>query len=80
MEGALCFITGVSAGVTILFSPGLDMDIISTTEIVYGRAAIGKATLQNISFVFIFVYAPNQGLHRTDIFNRLGEYVVMEGD
>lgn len=67
MEGALCFITGVSAGVTILFSPGLDMDIISTTEIVYGRAAIGKATLQNIPFVFIFVYAYTGQTSSTDL-------------
>ena len=53
--------TNFSAGVAILFSPGLDVNVISTTEIVTGRALVVREEIQDISFCFINIYAPNQG-------------------
>ena len=81
--------TNRSAGVAVLFAPGLDVDIISSTEIVTGRALLVRASIEGITFVFINIYAPNQGVHRTDIFHKLrdvlrqcdqNECVVVGGD
>ena len=56
--------TNFSAGVAILFSPGLDVNVISTTEIVTGRALVVRVEIQDISFCFSNIYAPNQGSDR----------------
>ena len=53
--------TSSSAGVAILFSPGLDVNIISCTELVPCRVLIVRAQIESFSFCFINVYAPNQG-------------------
>ena len=81
--------TNFSAGVAILFSPGLDVNVISTTEIVTGRALVVRVEIQDISFCFINIYAPNQGSDRSDIFRKIKDFlkqcdqshcVVMGGD
>lgn len=81
--------TNLSAGGAVLFTPGLDVNIISSTEMVKGRALVVRATIQSVPFVFINIYAPNQGSHRTDVFHQLrdvlqqcdqNQCVVMGGD
>lgn len=62
--------TNFSAGVAILFSSGLDINIISTTEIVTGRALVVRAEVQDIHFCFLNIYAPNLGSDRLGFFPR----------
>ena len=62
--------TNFSAGVAILFSSGLDVNVISTTKIVTGRTLVVREEIQDISFCFINIYAPN---HRSDRSISLGK-------
>lgn len=55
----------------VLFSPGLDVSILSSTEVETGRALVVRASIAGIIFVFVNVYAPNQGPLRTDLFLKL---------
>ncbi len=81
--------TNFSAGVAILFSHGLQVNVISTTEIHKGRALAVRAEIQDVSFCFVNIYAPNQGPGRVELFQTLqgflrqcdqGECVVTGGD
>lgn len=58
-------------GQYVLFSPGLDNSILSSTEVETGRALVVRASIAGIIFVFVNVYAPNQGPLRTDLFLKL---------
>ena len=81
--------THLSAGVAILFSPLLNIKIISSTEEVKGRVILVKAEIDDFLISFINVYAPNQGSEREEIFKVLeerisdigqGEFIVLGGD
>lgn len=81
--------TNFSAGVAIPFSPGLSVNIVSTIKIVTGRAFVVRAKVQDISFCFFNIYAPNQDSGRQDIFQKIKKFlkqcnqskcVVMGGD
>ena len=89
-EGRLCLShgTNVSAGVAVLFSAGLNVKILSTEEIVKGRALAVRAEIESCIFVFVNVYAPNNGTDRAVLFNTLGnalaqynqDHIVASGD
>ena len=81
--------TRSSAGVAILFSPGLIANIKSQTELVPGRVLVIRAEIEGFYFGFINVYAPNQGVDRIEAFKKIHSYlqqsnqnecVVMGGD
>lgn len=74
--GKICFShgTNVSAGVAILFSTHLDVNILSEMEIEKGCIMMVKAKVKNQLFVFINIYAPNKGSDRIIIFRKLGEF------
>lgn len=65
---ALSHGTNTSAGVAILFSKKLNVNILSVDEIVKGRALLSKVEIEGITFVLINVYAPNNGLERVVFF------------
>ena len=67
--------TNLSAGVAVLFSPRLDLRLVSYTEIVPGRLLAVRAEIQGIGFVFVNVYAPNQGSGRLELFQKLSSFV-----
>lgn len=88
-QHVLCHGTNVSAGVAVLFSPRLHVDILSTTELVAGRAVLIRAQIHNISFCFYNIYAPNRSSDRVNFFHQIrdsvkqcdqSECVVMGGD
>ena len=47
----------------------------SYTEIVPGRLLAVRVEIQGISFILVNVYAPNQGLGRLDLFQKLSSFV-----
>ena len=59
---ALSHGSNLSAGVAVLFSPSLNVNILSRTEIVAGRVLMVKAEIESFNFTFINMYAPNHGL------------------
>ena len=63
--------TNLSAGVATLISPGLDIKVTSTSEIMAGRAVAVKAEICGFIFCLINVYAPNQGPDRLALFQKL---------
>lgn len=60
--------TNLSAGVAVLFSPSLKVNILSKTELEPGRFLIVKAEINNFKFLFVNIYAPNVGAERKDFF------------
>ena len=68
--------TNLSGGVAILFAPGLDVSILSSKELVGGRALMVKAQIEGFELAFINVYAPNQGANRLAFFRLLKDEVV----
>ncbi|TWW77693.1 Transposon TX1 uncharacterized 149 kDa protein ORF 2 [Takifugu flavidus] len=68
--------TNLSAGVATLFSPRLDVRVItSTTEIAAGRALAVRAEVQGFVFCLINIYAPSQGSDRLDLFQKVSSFV-----
>ena len=67
--------TNLSAGVATLVSPGLDITITSTSEIMAGRAVAVKAKIQGLRFCLLNVYASNVGLERLDLFQKVSDFV-----
>lgn len=68
---ALSHGTNTSAGVAILFSKNLNVNILSTEEIVKGRALLTKVESEGNIFVLMNVYAPNNGHERVVFFMEL---------
>jgi exonuclease III len=60
--------TNLSAGVAVLFAPGLSVKRCSSKEVCKGRLLVVKAEMNNMGFVFINVYAPNTGRERGVLF------------
>jgi len=90
-EGKSCLShgTNISAGVAILFSANLDVNILSKVELEKGRLLIVKVEIHNQIFVFINIYAPNRGTDRAMLYRKLGdilksftldEFIVVGGD
>lgn len=63
--------TNVSAGVAVLFSPSLTVQIISQKEVCKGRLLIVWARIKGQVFTFINIYAPNTGRDRAGFFGAL---------
>ena len=63
--------TNFSGGVAILFAPGMDVNILSSNELVKGRALAVKTQIEGLELTFINVYAPNQGSDRLAFFGLL---------
>uniref|UniRef100_A0A669BQM4 Reverse transcriptase domain-containing protein n=1 Tax=Oreochromis niloticus TaxID=8128 RepID=A0A669BQM4_ORENI len=81
--------TNFSAGVAILFSPSLNVNIIFSMEMVKGRVLLVKAEIEGFIFTFVNVYAPTLGSEREILFKTLkeklsgaaqGDCVVLGGD
>ena len=63
--------TNLSAGVAILFAPRLSMTDVSFSQVERGRVIIVQATIKNMPFTFINVYAYSSGTKRVTLFNAL---------
>ncbi len=81
--------TNVSAGVAVLFSPALKVNILSKIEIEPGRLVAVRAEIRNLSFLFVNIYAPNSGADRLQLFVKLehflkqqqdGDFIILGGD
>lgn len=65
--------TNLSAGVAILFSQHLHLTNVLACEVEQGRIQVVQATIRDIPFVFINVYAYNSGPDRIDLFHKLND-------
>lgn len=67
--------TNISAGVAILFSKYLNINIISEVEIEKGRIMLVKAKVNNQLFEFINIYAPNKCSEKLAVFKKLKDFL-----
>lgn len=81
--------TNFSAGVAILLSHTLKVNILTSTEIVKGRVLMVKVKIDGFVLTLINVYAPNRGSEREGLFKIIkeklsdidqGECIVLGGD
>ncbi len=72
--------TNLSAGVAIIFSKHLDLNILSTIELEKGRILMAIVDIKELKFLFINVYAPNVGLQRIELFGRLNTEIIKHVD
>lgn len=81
--------TNVSAGVAILFSPDLRVNVLKTEEVVNGRLILVRVDIDGFLFNFVNVYAPNVGHDRNIFFIILSDLlkqcsndgnIIMGGD
>lgn len=72
--------TNLSAGVAVLFSPTLNVKILSKQEVVPGRFLIVKAEISNLNFLFVNIYASNVGAERKLFFAKLESIIKEESD
>lgn len=86
---ALSHGSNLSAGVAILFSNKLTVDIKGVEEVENGRILCVNVEIEGIKFLFINVYAPNIGVERVELFLKFKRYllqcdkdlcIVMAGD
>ena len=71
-----------------MFAPSANATVLSSVEVVKGRALIVKAEIHHAAFVFVNVYAPNHGPDRVRLFSTLvnelqkyhDEQIIMGGD
>ena len=61
---ALSHGSNLSAGVAVLFTTTTNATILSTSEVVKERLLIVRAEIDSTVFVFMNIYAPNQGSER----------------
>ena len=67
------FGTNHSKGVTILFKPGLDVDILNSQHDEEGRMLLLEAKIQGTLFKLINIYSPNLERNQIPFFNKLKE-------
>lgn len=72
--------TNVSAGVAILFSPALRVNVLKTEEPVNGRLVVVKADVDGVIFYFVNAYAPNLGHERVIFFSLLRNALMLCAD
>lgn len=88
-----CFLShgsNISGGVAILISPGLEAGVLGKEEAVRGRMLSVRMKIRGVEYVFLNIYAPNNGAERESFFDKLnqelskisdsGVVVVMGGD
>lgn len=69
-----------SAGVAILFSNDMNMNIIKVEEFVKGRLLLVQIECEGVIFVLVNVYAPNNGSERITFFTKLMSVVEKYDD
>ncbi len=76
-EGKYALIHGysTSAGVAVLFSKILNVEIFKIEEVVAGRMLCVHAEVERITFVFINVNAPNVGSERIELFLKIKSHI-----
>lgn len=74
-EGNIYFSHGsnLSGGVAILFGKNINMNVVSTCEIEKGRGLVVQVEIMGSLFVFINVYAPNNGAERIHFFKKVND-------
>lgn len=70
-KSALSHGTNTSAGIVILFSKEMNVNILAVEEIVKGRILLVKMEYEGSVFVLINVYAPSNGPERVSYFLKL---------
>lgn len=60
--------TNFSAGVAILFKETINTGILSPVDVVKGCLLIVKAKIEDSVFVFVNIYAPNNGIERANFY------------
>jgi len=61
-QGLFSHGTSTAGGVAILFSDNLDVDILSSKELLPGRCLFASVRFHGFTFNIINIHAPNQGL------------------
>lgn len=88
-ERVLSHGTNISAGVAVLFSPNVNLKFLKKNELEPGRLMAVRAEINNFSFLFINIYAPNTGADRLQLFVKLeqflklqqtGDFIILGGD
>lgn len=69
------FGTNHARGVTIIFKPGLDVDIINTQKDEIGRMLLLEVKIQGTIFKLINIYSPNLEYNQVQFFNKLKQTV-----
>lgn len=64
-----------SAGVAILFSKYININIIKVEELVKGRLLLVQIEWEGLVFILVNVYAPNNGSERITFFTKLSDDV-----
>ncbi len=72
--------TNLSAGVAVLFSPTVNVKVLSKNEVEPGRFLIVKAEISNFKFLFVNIYAPNVGAERSLLFKKFENIVKEENE
>lgn len=67
--------TNNSAGVAILFSSNMNINILNIDKIVEGRLLLTEIEYEETVFVLVNIYAPNNGPERKDLFRKLRDAV-----
>lgn len=67
--------TNNSAGVAILFSSNMNINILNIDKIVEGRLLLTEIEYEETVFVLVNIYAPNNGPERKDLFMKLRDAV-----
>lgn len=68
--------TNHSKGVTVLFKPGLDVDILNTKRDDNGRMLLLDVRIQGTVFKLVNIYSPNSQHNQTQFFNRLKQIMA----
>lgn len=71
--------TNFKGGVAIIFSNRLEVKILSTVELVRGRALLVMSELDDVKFSIINVYAPNVGADKLSFFEQVKEEQIEIG-
>ncbi len=61
----------------VLFSPTVNVKVLSKNEVEPGRFLIVKAEISHFKFLFVNIYAPNVGAERSLLFKKF-ENIVKE--
>ena len=80
--------SNLSSGVAVLFSTNLSVNILSTTELVKGRALLVRVDIDGLIYSLVNIYASNLGSERVSLCNQLRtgmhlhnqDYIIMGGD
>ncbi len=64
----------------MLFSPNLKVDILSKDEEVPGRLLDVRANIRIFLFLFVNIYASNNGADRVQFFSKLGHILKQQQD